>query len=299
MDSRQLSVIKTLSYSDVFNYPLSFSEIHYFLESDNPLSSPDLKRILRDMSSREVGSLEKANGYYAFLGKKELITKRIRGEHIVQAKIVLGRKIARTLMTIPSVLFIGISGRVAGGGAAESDDIDFFVITRSGTLYVTRFLLLLLLELLGRRRRRGQISAKDTICLNMLIDKPSLLFKRPRQDLYTAREIVQIIPLFERNDTYAAFLKANSWTRNLLPYAIGKSGLVSLRCHDFLNQGLVFIEPLLRLVQVWKMRQHGRSEIIEQTVLAFHPNDQKECILTEYEKRLRHYIKCYTRPHQQ
>jgi len=294
MDSRQVSVIKTLSYSDVFDYPLSFSEIYYFLESSKPLSPSDLKRTLAYMSARRKGILENASGYYAFSGKKELITKRIQGDDIAQTKVVLGKKIARILMTIPSVLFIGISGGVAGGGATGDDDIDLFVITRSGTLYITRFLLLLVLEFVGKRRKRGQINAKDSICLNMLIDESSLLFKSPRQDLYIAREIAQIIPLFDRNDTYAAFLRANSWTRNLLPYAGGKPGLVSLSYHNVLNLGLVLLEPLSRIVQVWKMSKHSEGEIIEPTVLAFHPNDQKKWILKEYEKRVRHYIKCYT-----
>jgi hypothetical protein len=197
-------------------------------------------------------------------------------------------------MVIPSVAFIGISGAVGAGGATDEDDIDFFVIARKGSLYVTRFLLLLFLQLMGKRRRRNQSAVKDTICLNMLIDSSSLLFGKSRQDLYTAREIVQVIPLFERNSTYGSFLHENRWTRKFLPHAIGKSGCHSLPQSLFPVMILCILEPLLRAIQNLFIKRHSTAEVVSKSFMAFHPNDIKKYVMATYEKKLRHYIKCYT-----
>ncbi len=290
MESRQLAILSTLSYSDVFNHPLSLSEIHYFLQTEIPISLTESKKTLLEMALY----ISEQDGYYTFSDKKSVIVKRLLNEKIVIKKVMLARKIARLLMSIPSVAFIGISGAVAGGGAADEDDIDFFVITREGTLYTTRFLLLLLLQVVGKRRRRNHVGVKNKICLNMLIDKSSLLFTNDRHDLYTAREIAQIIPLFERDNTYALFLQANEWTRDILPNARGKAGCTLIQKSIFPDTIFRGLEPLLRLTQNFFIRRHSTREVIELSFLAFHPRDMKKYILTKYEKKLRHYIKCYT-----
>lgn len=289
MDDRQLSVLKTLSYSDVFDHPLSLYEIHYFLHTKNNISLSELKNILVAMRGRIV----EQDGYFAFFDKKFTISRRLLSDQILKRKITLARKTGRVVMKIPSVLFVGISGGVAGGSVAEEDDIDLFVITRKGSLYMTRFLLLLFLQLMGKRRRRNQVAVKDTICLNMLIDESSLMFTRDRHDLYTAREIAQIIPLFERNSIYGSFLNENRWTREFLPNATGKSGCHSLPQSLFPVGILCTLEPLFRTIQGIFIRRHSTREVVDKSFLAFHPNDMKDHILTKYYKTSRHYIKYY------
>jgi len=290
MDDRQLSVIKTLSYSDVFNCPLTLDEIYYFLETENSVLLPDLKKTLALMFRQIITQ----DGYFAFGDKKHIISHRFMSEEILKGKILLARKIGRVIMNIPSVQFVGISGGVAGGSAAVGDDIDLFVITENDTLYTTRFLLLALLQLKGRRRKRGDDEVKDTVCLNMLIDKSSILFIKDRQNLYTAREIAQVIPLFERDNMYQAFLQSNSWTQKFLPNAMGRSGCASVPQSSFPSAVLKCLEPFLRITQEVLIKRHSTNEVIEKSFLAFHPNDMKVYILTSYRKTLHHYIKSYT-----
>ena len=36
-------------------------------------------------------------------------------------------------------------------------------------------------------------------------------------DLFTAHEIIQLIPIFERDNAYNKFIKANSWINSVFP----------------------------------------------------------------------------------
>lgn len=294
MDSRQLSVLKTLSYSDVFNFPLTFSEIYYFLHSGSTMSLSELKKTLAEMSKNKSVHLVESDGYFSFSDKKVVILQRLLSNEITKRKIIFARKIAQILMHIPSVAFIGISGGVAGGGASETDDIDLFIISQKGTLYTTRLLLLLLLQLMGRRRKRNQGDVKDMICLNMLIDESSILLSKDRQNLYTAREVAQLIPLFQRSGMYSNFLEVNKWTRLFLPNAEGKSGCIAIGKGLFLSGLFKRVEPISRMIQYIIIKRHSTSEVVGEAFLAFHPNDMRNYVLTEYQKRLRHYIKCYS-----
>ena len=61
--------------------------------------------------------------------------------------------------------------------AGEKDDIDLFVITSKGTLWITRLLLVSLLIFMGQYRGRGKKESQK-VCLNMLIDEVGLKFEK-------------------------------------------------------------------------------------------------------------------------
>jgi hypothetical protein len=69
-------------------------------------------------------------------------------------------------------------------------DLDFLVVTLPGRLWLCRGMAMLLVRL---ARRLG-----DELCPNYFITTQALAF--PSQDLYSAHELVQMAPLFDRGE---------------------------------------------------------------------------------------------------
>src|SRR5258708_9924733 len=184
MDSKK-AILATLVYSDIFNYPLTEDEMWKYLITSEKVGfcKESLEKTLKQLSTK----ITKQNNFYCLTGREEIVTQRLSKEIINQKKLVIAKRIARILNFIPTVQLIGLSGGLAMENADVTDDIDFFVITKKNTLWMTRFCLLILLAILGKRREHNKQEKKDSVCINMLVDEQSLQLPSKRQDLYTAR----------------------------------------------------------------------------------------------------------------
>jgi hypothetical protein len=100
----------------------------------------------------------------------------------------------------------------------HKSDIDFFVIMHPGSIAISKFLM-------GLFRR---FFAPKSFCINFIIDSNNLYIKK--QNLYTAIEMVTLIPLIDA-DLYDRFMGANmAWIRKFLPNAdIHKQNILPFR----------------------------------------------------------------------
>lgn len=283
------AILKTLAYSDVFDYPLKEEELWSFLIGKK-ISKREFKEELKNSST-----IVQESGFYCFLGREYIIKKREKREVISKKKTKIVEKTVRFLRSIPSIQLIGVSGALAMRNAKANDDIDLFIITQRNRLWITRLVVLMLLEFLGARRKREERAATDKVCLNMLVDESSLYLPKDKQDLYSAHEVVQMLPIFEREETYARFIRANLWVRRFLPNSLDikrlrDKDIKESKNHNFLiTQLLNFFELLAKQFQVWHMRKYRTTEVISDHILAFHPFNYREKILKEYNKRLEQY----------
>ena len=288
------SILKALIYSDIFDYPLSKEEIWRFLIAKN-VENIDRTSFEKALFEFPPVKWEQENGFYFVSGRREIVEKRIKIEKESGKKLELARKIIEKLSLIPTVLFIGISGGLALENAEEKDDIDLFVITSKNTLWITRLILVLLLILMGQYRGRRNPPAggeSNKVCLNMLIDEEALMFKKDRQNLYTAHEIIQLKPIFDRNNMYKRFLLANKWTEKFLPNGIdirilGYKDIKKKSPSILISQYLSIFERIAKNIQLLYMKKHRTKETVESHFLAFHPFEYKEYVLREYNKRLK------------
>lgn len=290
MDNKQLAVLKTLAYSDIFSHPLTLSEVWYYCESQK-MTKTECRTSLESL----FPLVAEKKGYYFLKKRSSLIPKREKGERHAQKKIILATAVAKVLGRIPTIYFIGISGRVASGSATKSDDIDFFIITKKNTLFITRFVILLVLQLLGKRRGRKERRYQDKICVNMMLDEKALVFPHERRTLYTAREIAQLLPLFQRNNTYQRFFRSNIWARSFLPHISVKRCVVVKSSLSLLEQGgayflsLPFVEYWARTTQMRSINLHRTNETVADRFLAFHPYDYQAETLRIYQRLTRRY----------
>src|SRR5260221_11152942 len=116
MGSVENAILKTLAYSDCFNYPLSFKQIWQYLISDKTIKKKDIVDVLK--KSKKV---EKKDEYYFLKGKKEVVERRKEREKISIRKQLVARRFAGILSTIQTVNFIGFSGSLALNKAFEFD----------------------------------------------------------------------------------------------------------------------------------------------------------------------------------
>jgi hypothetical protein len=274
----------------MFDYPLTIRELWKYATQDGKITDHDLSAFVQNPPAY----VSFHDGYFFLKGRRELIEKRNVRQKISEKKILFAEKSIAVLARIPSILFIGLSGSLAVKNAREADDIDLFIITKKHTLWQTRLLVILLLQLSGMRRKRLDQKAKNKICTNMFMDEGRFKFTKKRQDIFTAREIVQMMPIFDRDGTYARFLKANTWVKKYLPNALERGAMTNYKKSTssvfphFALFNLPF-EVLAKRMQLWYMRRHRTSETVTDTMLAFHPIDYRLQTL----KRLQHLQRVY------
>jgi predicted nucleotidyltransferase len=281
------AVLTTLLYSDIFSFPLTKDEIWKYLISPKTIDKKSFSKSLELLNHQLVSKY----GYYTFSGKEYLFQKRHEQLPIVANKLKLARKVAEILGKIPTVQFVGVSGSLAAGKADTNDDIDFFIITKANTVYTSRFFILLLLQIMGLRRSRQQTKAQDKICVNLLLDESNLVWDENKRDVYTAREIAQIQPLFERDNVFANFLKANAWVKQFLPNALNIKEQEYIHGKSYkLSSSIVGsypIELLMRSLQRLVINRHKTTETVTNHQLAFHPRDYRLETLRQLKLKMR------------
>src|SRR5258706_13608594 len=215
MGSVEKEVFKTLAYSDYFNYPLTFTQMWQYLISDKIIEKKDIIDTLK--KSKVIG---KKNIYFFLKGKIAIVDKRIEREKISLKKLLLAKHFAKILSLVPTVIFVGISGSLAMKNAAENDDIDFFIISSPGTIWITRIICVLILFLFGVKRKRIGENHRNKICLNMYLDGSQMALPLKDHNLYTAHEVVQVMPVVNKNNIHELFLKENAWVLKYMPNSI-------------------------------------------------------------------------------
>lgn len=193
------AILKTLAYSDIFDYPLTFDELHKYLVT--PATKEEMKSCIENMNK-----ISFSNGYYFLSGRDEIVkTRQLRekkSQPIFKRAMLYGKIISK----FPFVKMVALTGSLAMLNLSNEIDMDFMLITKPKRLWLARALAVTfgrLIRLLG-----------DRICINLLISENALHWKD--HDLYSAREISQMIPV-SGFATYNNFRVANSWTEEFLP----------------------------------------------------------------------------------
>lgn len=284
------AVLKTLCYADIFDYPLKKNELFHFLISKNKVSKKSLSQLLNSHIPG-VGS----NGKYFFLdGKRSLVFVRQKRAIESKKKMEKAKRIASLLSFIPFIQFVGVSGSLSMDNSRRNDDIDLFIVTARKRLWITRFLVVIFLNIVGQRRKPKDIFTTDKICPNMFVNEDCM--KITKRNLFSAHEIVQVKPLWNKNSTYEKFLAENIWVKNFLPNSIPyysekilSSEIVGR--YSVLEFLLDKVEILFYFFQYAYMQRHKTSEDVQLSIAAFHPRDMKKYVLQLYRLKYKFIFK--------
>lgn len=277
------AILKTLTYADIFDYPLTLREIYKWLIN----KKATLQQIEKKLPQQK---------YYYLPGREGLV--KIRKQKEKQSKVYLrkAKVICQLLKVIPWIKLVGISGGLAMENAGVKDDIDLFIITGKNRLWISRLLALGLLSLTFQRRKvndpGGKIAGK--LCINTLLEEDRL--EQKNKDIYLAHEVLQMKVLWQRDGIYSKYLENNSWVFKFLPNWTTqvKSEIPRLRSgQEFKVQSdnakfksFNFLEKLVKKFQLQIMQEPKGMERIEDGALYFHPQDVREKILALYKQKL-------------
>ncbi len=288
MTKAQKAALKTLAYADIFDYPLTITEIHKWLISDKAIESSVLEAQLRGRTLKDSSGIShlKINkvSYYHLPGQSSTIKTRQSRQRFSLIKLKKAQKIVNFIKLIPSVKMIAITGALAMNNSNHDDDIDLMIVTKTNCLWLTRFLVNSFLDLFNLRRKPHQTKIQDKFCVNLLLDESALIIRSPR-NLYTAHEIAQIKPLHNKDQAYQKFITVNSWVSKFLPHAL--NNIEPIFPNRTSTQKAPLLENLAYKLQHLYMKKRLTREKVALHSAFFHPRPTGNIVLKAYQKRLK------------
>jgi hypothetical protein len=198
------SIINTLSYYDIFNYPLKCEEVYRFLGT-NHVNENDVKEKLIGLS--KDGIVFQYGDFFTLQNSETPVLRRIKGNEEAARCLKFAKHKAKFIMNFPFVRAVMASGSLSKGYMDEHSDLDFFVVTKPKRLWIARSLLVFY-------RKVFLFNSYKNFCVNYFVDSEHLEIEE--QNIFTATELATAIPL-EGAEYYTALHKANSWVVTLLP----------------------------------------------------------------------------------
>lgn len=295
------SIIKTLAYFDLADFPLTAEELFVFLWEPPIASREDFLAALAELN------LSNQDGYYFFSGREKIVAERQRKFLISEQKLKIAARAAKKIRAIPFLRAIFVCNSVGARQADEESDIDFFIITEPKRIWLVRFFTNLILRLFGLRTY-GQKN-KNKICLSFYVDTNHLdlaPLRATEQDVHFAYWAQQMLSLYDPQNFYAQFLRANSWIKNYVPHmrldpvatpivADSVWGRGWKRMWEKMWQGAygLTIEKQAKEIQLLKMKpaikeksqRQDNGVVISDGVLKFHENDTRIQYKEDWEKK--------------
>ncbi|MBP7515119.1 MAG: nucleotidyltransferase domain-containing protein [Flavobacteriales bacterium] len=204
LTSAQQAAVRTLLYFDVFHYPLRPEEIERFLDlpaSQTADLAEDLSRLVED------GIIREHAGFFGFGDLAMAVERRKADNARAEKRMDKARRMSRFIGRFPFVRGVMLSGSMSKGCLAEDGDIDYFVITEPGRLWIARTLLISF-------KKFFLLNSRKEFCVNYFVDLDHLVIED--QNLFTATEIQTLIPTFDAGVCERFFL-ANMWAGRVLP----------------------------------------------------------------------------------
>ncbi|MGI6206752.1 MAG: hypothetical protein ACOYEW_00950 [Anaerolineae bacterium] len=199
------AILEALTYGDLFDYALSPEQIlRYLTVAADPVTVRDL------LDGGTDGIAQRTGGLFTLPGRGALVAVRARRQAIAQGKWADADPHLRRIAALPFVRMIAVTGSLALDNAEEDGDVDLFIVTAAGRLWLCRAFVVLAV-------RRATMSGLD-ICPNYFLSEARLAL--PSQSLFDARELAQMVPVYGMA-LYRQVRALNPWVEGFLPQAGG------------------------------------------------------------------------------
>jgi hypothetical protein len=285
------SILQTIIFFDLFDYPLTELEIWKFLYSpEKPYSLSEIKSYLRLSPS----NIETYQGFYFLKNRRETID--IKHDRYKESfiKFKKAKRVAKIFSIIPFIKLIAIGNFIPENNTKKESDIDFFIVTKKNRVWITRAICVALTIIL--QLRPTPKNKKNKICLTFYTTNQDLNFKKlslPKKegigDLYLFYWIATLYPLYNIDKAYEKFIKENGWLKNylpnLLPIMPSQKRKIdsSFKCFMLQIFNFNFWEKFTKKIQLKilpsnlkKMANNDTRVILNNSMLKFHDQDRRE-----------------------
>lgn len=239
------AIIEVIAFFDLFNYPLTGCEIWRYVKVRQ--STPMI--IYNILDSKKLNNIiEGKNGFYFLAGREKIVRTRMERYNYAGRKFKRAMLMARIFKFIPWIKMIAIGNIIGAHNLKDNSDIDFFIIIKSGRIWITRFFCVAVTDLLGWRPKENM--TRDKICLSFFASEEAMNLrelmlekslpdfsqnlksdlsistsvtptkvgqKSEMSDIYFIYWLAGIVPIYDKRGVYEEFIKANSWIRQCLP----------------------------------------------------------------------------------
>lgn len=215
LDKLLWAVVQTVTYSDIFDYPLTAREIHRYLTGVNA-AVEEVALALQQAPVMNTGE------YFTLPGREEISKIRTQREKCSRELLPIAIRYGRILGALPYIRMVALTGSLAVLNISKNADFDYMLVTSTGRMWMARAFAVTfgrIMRLFGHR-----------ICINLLVSENALAWHR--HDLYTAREICQMIPVTGMS-VYQRLRVENAWTQDVFPNAeLSPPNLIPISARD-------------------------------------------------------------------
>lgn len=307
MTPLEKTILATLVYYDIFDYPLTGFEIWRHLirskdfedesmESGKVFEALHESAILKDCTGHRFG-------FYYLKGRERIVEKRLWRKKLADQKWKKLKRVFRILSLVPYVRGIFVSGSLAMENSKDDSDVDIIVVAQHGRIWTVRTLMTALTFILGVRRHGEK--TKDRICLNHYITDRSL--RIPFESLYNAESYVHLLNVYlEDEDIFRRFEEENNWLKNYVVNhdvtelhsvrAVHRLKIFSIlaRIFEYLLSRASGdkLEKIFSRVESERIQKDplyhkaGGRITIDDTQLEFHPDSHEHFIIPEFNRRV-------------
>ncbi|MFZ5364734.1 MAG: hypothetical protein ACOZBH_00860 [Patescibacteria group bacterium] len=218
------SILATIIYFDIFNYPLTSFEVYKYLISPKgaqlKAGYASVKQAL-ETSPLLRKKIESQHGFYFLLNRSSLINIRRQRYLLAGKKLANAKKYFRLLAKIPFVTGVSVCNSLSYSNAREESDIDVAIICRPGTIWLVRSLAVFLIDLFKKRPTEDNL--KNKICLSFYLSEDGLNLEECQSECPDIHFIVwlsQFLPIYSVYPDQ--IFHNNLWIKQYLPNAFAQ-----------------------------------------------------------------------------
>jgi hypothetical protein len=201
------AVLKTLVWFDIFSYPPTAYELWQYLAIKISLSD-----FLVFLQSNPTKHWQEQQGFYCLRRREEIIAVRLNRYNFSDRKFKIALRVSAFFRLLPFVKMIALANIIGANNLRKGSDIDLFIVTAPGRLWLSRLFCAGLAKIFHLRPNRH--TKQDKICLSFYISEDQLdlrAFRLDEDDIYFKYWLAGLIPIYDRGGVYDNLLAANSW----------------------------------------------------------------------------------------
>ena len=200
------AILRTVLYADIFDYPLTPAEIHYYLISTSASAQQVLSII--ENSAWLRSRLILTRGFVTLSSRQSIAAVRETRSRSSAQLWPVARRWAAVVGGLPFVRMVAVTGALAVDNAPAGDDIDYLIVTAPGRVWLSRALAVAMVRV-ARLFGVG-------LCPNYVLAQSAL--SQQRRNLFIAHDLAQMVPLAGQT-VYSEMRAANPWAADYLPQA--------------------------------------------------------------------------------
>jgi hypothetical protein len=301
MTPLERSMVQTVAYFDLFDFPLTYPELYRYLWRAPQTS---LSEVIT--TATQLPSLVSTGGFVMFAKREGLATTRQSRYIESELKWNKRRWFIQWLSYLPGVQAIFLVNTLAYHNVQSDSDIDLLIVAQPKKIWAVRFYTTLLAKLFGVRPKPGR--TKDAVCLSFYATPTGLTqlaqLRSSDDDVLEAYWLAQALPLYDPHH-YAAQLIHNPWIKTVLPNTVPQTTHFNRQIHvTWLHQvmqafGQLWLwNSLLKQLQLWFMparlkQLSGPLEtavvVLSNDVMKFHTYDPRPQLMQRWRERVEHY----------